>query len=116
MQPALQNYNKARVIDDFILTSHYYSSDYNMKALNIDEVEGEKLGNTEAIRKILVYSENLMLQYARAQSAGHSGCQLAYNYPHYRRGHVDGVRTILHDYSSFLVLERNRNNRRYSGH
>jgi quercetin dioxygenase-like cupin family protein len=41
-----------------------------MKVLNIDEVKGERLGDTEAIRKVLVYSENLMIMYAEAMPDG----------------------------------------------
>jgi quercetin dioxygenase-like cupin family protein len=56
-----------------------------MKALNIDEVEGEKLGNTEAIRKILVYSENLMLQYVEAMPGGPP---LSHSHPHEQLGYI----------------------------
>jgi hypothetical protein len=34
----------------------------SMKVLNIDEVDGEKLGEN-TIRRIMVYSKNLMLMY-----------------------------------------------------
>jgi len=69
-----------------------------MKALNIDEVEGEKLGNTEAIRKILVYSER--------------GPPLSHSHPHEQLGYIiqgsceltaSGETVILTAGSSYLL-------------
>ena len=80
-----------------------------MKALNIDEVEGEKLGNTEAIRKILVYSENLMLQYVEAMP---DGPPLSHSHPHEQLGYIiqgtckltaSGETVVLTAGSSYLL-------------
>ena len=49
-----------------------------MKVLNIDEIEGEKLGE-KAIRRILVYSDNLMLMYTEAKPGGPP---IAHSHPH----------------------------------
>ena len=80
-----------------------------MKVLKIDEVEGEKLGNTEAIRKILVYSENLMLMYAEAMP---DGPPLSHSHPHEQLGFIiqgtveltaSGETVILKAGSSYLL-------------
>ena len=55
-----------------------------MKVLNIDEVKGEKLGET-ALRKMLVYSENLMLMYSEADP---SEAYIAHSHPHAQLGYL----------------------------
>ena len=55
-----------------------------MKVLNIDEVEGERLGEN-AIRRILVYSENLMLMYTEAMPGGPP---IAHSHPHEQLGFI----------------------------
>lgn len=49
-----------------------------MKVLHVDEVEGEKLGE-KAVRKILVYSENIMLMYTEAMPGGPG---ISHSHPH----------------------------------
>ena len=50
-----------------------------MKVLHIDDVKGEQLGEN-ALRKILVYSENLMLMYTEAKPGG--GPAVSHSHPH----------------------------------
>lgn len=80
-----------------------------MKVLSINEVPGEKLGNTEAIRKILVYSENLMLMYAEAMPGGPP---LSHSHPHEQLGFIiqgtveleaGGETVVLKPGSSYLL-------------
>ena len=54
-----------------------------MKVLKIDEVEGDKLG-PGTIRKILVYSENLMLMYSEAEPGG----GISHSHPHEQMGYI----------------------------
>ncbi len=54
-----------------------------MKVLNIDEVEGDQPG-PGAVRKILVYSENLMLMYTEAEPGG----ELSHSHPHEQMGYI----------------------------
>jgi quercetin dioxygenase-like cupin family protein len=55
-----------------------------MKVLNVDEVEGEKLGE-KALRRILVYSKNLMLMYTEAEPGGPP---ISHSHPHEQMGFV----------------------------
>jgi len=55
-----------------------------MKVLNIDEVKGENLGES-ALRKILVYSDNLMLMYSEAEPGKPP---LAHSHPHEQIGYI----------------------------
>lgn len=80
-----------------------------MKVLHIDDVKGEKLGDTEAIRKVLVYSENLMLMYAEAMP---DGPPLSHSHPNEQLGFViqgtveltaSGETVILRAGSSYLL-------------
>ena len=80
-----------------------------MKVLNIDEVKGEKLGVTNALRKILVYSENLMLMYTEAMPGGPP---LSHSHPHEQIGFIiqgtseltaSGETVTLRAGSSFLL-------------
>lgn len=79
-----------------------------MKVLNIDEVKGEKLGEN-AIRHMLVYSENLMLMYSEAKPGGPP---FAHSHPHEQLGFIlqgtseltaGGETVILRAGSSFLL-------------
>jgi len=56
-----------------------------MKVLTIDEAKGERLGDTTALRKTLVYSENLMLSYAEAMPGGPP---LSHSHPHEQMGYI----------------------------
>ena len=79
-----------------------------MKVLNIDEVEGEKLGET-AIRRILVYSKNLMLMYTEAEPGGppiahsHSNKQMGYIIQGTSELTAGGKTVTLRAGSSFLL-------------
>jgi len=55
-----------------------------MKVLNIDEVDGEKLGES-TVRQILVYSKNLMLMYTEAEPGGPP---IAHSHPHEQMGFI----------------------------
>ena len=55
-----------------------FNSPDAMKFLHIDDVEGERLGES-ALRKILVYSENLMLMYTEAMPGGQI---ISHSHPH----------------------------------
>jgi quercetin dioxygenase-like cupin family protein len=79
-----------------------------MKVLNIDEVEGEKLGES-TIRRILVYSKNLMLMYTEAEPGGPP---IAHSHPHEQMGFIiqgtseltaGGKTVTLRAGSSFLI-------------
>ena len=79
-----------------------------MKVLNIDEVDGEKLGPS-AIRRIMVYSKNLMLMYTEAEPGGPP---LAHSHPHEQLGFIiqgtseltaSGETVTLRAGSSFLL-------------
>ncbi len=79
-----------------------------MKVLNKDEVTGEKLGEV-ALRKILVYSENLMLMYTEAMPGGPP---LSHSHPHEQMGYIiqgtseltaSGETVTLEAGSSFLL-------------
>jgi len=79
-----------------------------MKVLNIDEVKGENLGES-ALRKILVYSDNLMLMYSEAEPGGPP---LAHSHPHEQIGYIiqgtseltaSGETVTLKAGSSFLL-------------
>lgn len=79
-----------------------------MKILNIDEVDGEKLGES-AIRRIMVYSKNLMLMYTEAEPGGPL---LAHSHPHEQLGFIlqgtseltaSGETVTLRAGSSFLL-------------
>jgi quercetin dioxygenase-like cupin family protein len=82
-----------------------------MKVLNIDEVEGEKLGE-HALRKILVYSESLMLMYTKATPGGPP---LSHSHPHEQMGYViqgtaeltAGGETVTLKAGSSFLLEPN---------
>ena len=82
-----------------------------MKVLNIDEVEGEKLGES-AIRHILVYSKNLMLMYTEANPGGPP---IAHSHPHEQMGFViqgtseltAGGKTVTLKAGSSFLLEPN---------
>ena len=79
----------------------------DMKVLNIDEVEGDRLG-PGTLRKILVYSENLMLMYTEAEPGG----ELSHSHPHEQMGYIiqgttqltaGGETVTLRAGSSFLL-------------
>ena len=79
-----------------------------MKILNIDEVKGEKLGES-AIRRILVYSKNLMLMYTEAEPGGPP---IAHSHPHEQMGTVlkgslelvlDGEKRIVKEGDAYHV-------------
>jgi quercetin dioxygenase-like cupin family protein len=79
-----------------------------MKVLNIDEVKGERLGEN-AIRKILVYSENLMIMYTEAKPGGPP---ISHSHPHEQMGFIiqgnaeltaSGETVTLRAGSSFLL-------------
>jgi quercetin dioxygenase-like cupin family protein len=78
-----------------------------MKVLNIDEVEGDQPA-PGAVRKILVYSENLMLMYTEAEPGG----GISHSHPHEQMGlilqgtsqlTVGGDTVTLNAGSSFLL-------------
>jgi len=82
-----------------------------MKVLNTDEVKGEKLGES-AVRKILVYSDNLMLMYTEAEPGGPG---LAHSHPHEQIGYIiqgtseltAGGETVTLKAGSSFLLEPN---------
>jgi quercetin dioxygenase-like cupin family protein len=55
-----------------------------MKVLNVDEVNGEKMGEN-ALRRILVYSENLMLMHTEAEPGGPP---FSHSHPHEQLGFI----------------------------
>jgi quercetin dioxygenase-like cupin family protein len=80
-----------------------------LKVLNINDVEGERLGNTEAIRKILVYNKDLMLMYAEAPP---KGPPLSHSHPNAQLGFIlegtveltaSGETVVLGPGSSYLL-------------
>ena len=79
-----------------------------MKVLNIDEVDREKLGEN-AIRRIMVYSKNLMLMYTEAEPGGPP---FSHSHPHEQLGFIiqgtseltaSGETVTLRAGSSFLL-------------
>lgn len=82
---------------------------FSLKVLNLDEVEEEKFDNIDAIRKILVYSENLMLMYGEAMPGGPP---LSHSHPHEQLGFIlqgtveltaSGETVVLKVGSSYLL-------------
>ena len=78
-----------------------------MKVLNLAEVEGDQPG-PGAVRKILVYSENMMLMYSEAEPGG----GLSHSHPHEQMGYIiqgttqltaGGETVTLRAGSSFLL-------------
>jgi quercetin dioxygenase-like cupin family protein len=82
-----------------------------MKVLNINEVEGEKLGEN-TIRRILVYSKKLMLMYSEAEPGGPP---IAHSHPHEQMGFIiqgtseltAGGKTVTLKAGSSFLLEPN---------
>lgn len=82
-----------------------------MKVLHIDEVDGEKLGEN-ALRKILVYSKNLMLMYTESTPGGPP---LSHSHPHEQMGYIiqgtaeltAGGETVTLKAGSSFLLEPN---------
>jgi len=78
-----------------------------MKVLHVDDVEGDQPGKG-AVRKILVYSENLMLMYTESDPGG----SLSHSHPHEQMGFMiqgtseltaGGETVTLRAGSSFLL-------------
>ena len=82
-----------------------------MKVLNVDEVDGEKLGEN-AVRRIMVYSKNLMLMYTEAIPGGPP---LKHSHPHEQLGYIiqgtseltAGGKTVTLKAGSSFLLEPN---------
>jgi quercetin dioxygenase-like cupin family protein len=82
-----------------------------MKVLHIDQVEGEKLG-PNVTRKILVYSENLMLMHTEALPGGQG---VSHSHPHEQivymiQGTAElkaGGETVILKAGSSAILEPN---------
>jgi len=82
-----------------------------MKVLNLDEVAGEKLGE-KALRKILVYNENLMLMVTEADP---SAAHIAHSHSHEQLGYIiqgtaeitAGGKTVTLRAGSSCLLESN---------
>ena len=82
-----------------------------LKVLKVDEVEGVNLGNI-AIRRTLVYSDNLMMMHAESNPGGPP---LAHSHPHEQMGYIlqgkvelkAGGETVVLEAGSSYIIEPN---------